>query len=93
MKRAFDLAGYTEDDIQGRFPALWNAFSYGPPPHGGIAPGVDRMIMLLLDEPNIRQVIAFPLNQKGQDLLMNAPSTVKEKQLQDVHINIRTTSK
>jgi aspartyl-tRNA synthetase len=93
MKRAFDLAGYTEDDIQSRFPALWNAFSYGPPPHGGIAPGVDRMIMLLLDEPNIRQVIAFPLNQKGQDLLMNAPSTVKEKQLQDVHINIRTTSK
>jgi len=93
MKRAFDLAGYTEHDIQSRFPALWNAFSYGPPPHGGIAPGVDRMIMLLLDEPNIRQVIAFPLNQKGQDLLMNAPSTVREKQLQDVHINIRTTSK
>ncbi|MEN9528683.1 MAG: aspartyl-tRNA ligase [Pseudomonadota bacterium] len=93
MKRAFELAGYTEDDIQNRFPALWNAFSYGPPPHGGIAPGVDRMIMLLLDEPNIRQVIAFPLNQKGQDLLMNAPSLVKEKQLHDVHISIRSTSK
>jgi aspartyl-tRNA synthetase len=93
MKRAFELAGYTEDDIQTRFPALWNAFSYGPPPHGGIAPGVDRMIMLLLDEPNIRQVIAFPLNQRGQDLLMNAPSLVKEKQLQDVHISIRGTSK
>ncbi|MBM3382473.1 MAG: aspartate--tRNA ligase [Betaproteobacteria bacterium] len=93
MKRAFELAGYTEDDIQTRFPALWNAFSYGPPPHGGIAPGVDRMIMLLLDEPNIRQVIAFPLNQKGQDLLMNAPSSVKEKQLQDVHISLRGTSK
>ncbi|MEN9827163.1 MAG: hypothetical protein RI953_2908 [Pseudomonadota bacterium] len=94
MKRAFELAGYTEHDIQSRFPALWNAFSYGPPPHGGIAPGVDRMIMLLLDEPNIRQVIAFPLNQKGQDLLMNAPSVVKEKQLAEAHISIRqTTSK
>jgi len=93
MKRAFELAGYTEDDIQTRFPALWNAFSYGPPPHGGIAPPGDRMIMLLLDEPNIRQVIAFPLNQKGQDLLMNAPSSVKEKQLQDVHISLRGTSK
>lgn len=93
MKRAFEIAGYTEDDIKNRFPALWNAFAYGPPPHGGIAPGIDRMIMLLLDEPNIRQVIAFPLNQKGQDLLMNAPSMVKEKQLQDVHINVRQTSK
>ncbi|MFZ9521249.1 MAG: aspartate--tRNA ligase [Silvanigrellaceae bacterium] len=92
MKRAFELAGYTENDIQTRFPALWNAFSYGPPPHGGIAPGVDRMIMLLLDEPNIRQVIAFPLNQKGQDLLMNAPSIVKEKQLAEAHISIRTST-
>ncbi|NBO37857.1 aspartate--tRNA ligase [bacterium] len=88
MKRAFELAGYSEDEIHSRFPALWNAFSYGPPPHGGIAPGIDRMIMLLLDEPNIRQVIAFPLNQKGQDLLMNAPSRVKEKQLVDVHIAV-----
>jgi aspartyl-tRNA synthetase len=93
MKRAFEIAGYSEDDIQSRFPALWNAFSYGPPPHGGIAPGVDRMIMLLLDEPNIRQVIAFPLNQKGQDLMMNAPAPVKEKQLSDVHINIQSMSK
>lgn len=93
MKRAFDVAGYSEAEIESRFPALWNAFSYGPPPHGGIAPGIDRMIMLLLDEPNIRQVIAFPLNQKGQDLLMNAPSKVKDKQLADVHISIRNTSK
>jgi aspartyl-tRNA synthetase len=93
MKRAFDIAGYKESEIESRFPALWNAFSYGPPPHGGIAPGIDRMIMLLLDEPNIRQVIAFPLNQKGQDLLMNAPSTVKDKQLADVHICLRGTSK
>lgn len=93
MKRAFDVAGYSESEIETRFPALWNAFAYGPPPHGGIAPGIDRMIMLLLDEPNIRQVIAFPLNQKGQDLLMNAPSVVKEKQLADVHISVRNTSK
>jgi aspartyl-tRNA synthetase len=88
MKKAFALAGYTEDDIQSRFPALWNAFAYGAPPHGGIAPGVDRMVMLLLDEPNIREIIAFPLNQKAQDLLMNAPNHVNPKQLQDVHIKL-----
>lgn len=93
MKRAFELAGYSESEIEHRFPALWNAFSYGPPPHGGIAPGVDRMIMLLLDEPNIRQVIAFPLNQRGQDLLMNAPAPVKEAQLKDAHIQLSTPSK
>lgn len=93
MKRAFEIAGYSEEDIQHRFPALWNAFSFGPPPHGGIAPGVDRMIMLLLDEPNIRQVIAFPLNQKGQDLMMNAPAPVKDKQLRDVHLQIQSVSK
>ena len=88
MKRAFELAGYSEADISAKFPSLWNAFSYGAPPHGGIAPGVDRMIMLLLDEPNIREIIAFPLNQKAQDLLMNAPSQLSEKQLKDVHIKL-----
>lgn len=88
MKKAFALAGYTEDDIQSKFPALWNAFSYGAPPHGGIAPGVDRIVMLLLDEPNIREIIAFPLNQKAQDLLMNAPNHVNEKQLRDVHVKL-----
>jgi len=93
MKRAFELAGYSESEIEHRFPALWNAFSFGPPPHGGIAPGVDRMIMLLLDEPNIRQVIAFPLNQRGQDLLMNAPAPVKEKQLKDANIQLANASK
>lgn len=93
MKRAFELAGYSESEIESRFPALWNAFSYGPPPHGGIAPGVDRMIMLLLDEPNIRQVIAFPLNQRGQDLLMNAPAPVKSSQLKDAHIQLSPVSK
>ena len=93
MKRAFELAGYSESEIEHRFPALWNAFSFGPPPHGGIAPGVDRMIMLLLDEPNIRQVIAFPLNQRGQDLLMNAPAPVKNKQLTDAHIQLTSASK
>ncbi|MCA2959463.1 MAG: aspartate--tRNA ligase [Silvanigrellales bacterium] len=88
MKKAFALAGYTEGDIESKFPALWNAFAYGAPPHGGIAPGVDRIVMLLLDEPNIREIIAFPLNQKAQDLLMNAPSHVNEKQLRDVHVKL-----
>jgi aspartyl-tRNA synthetase len=89
MKRAFEVAGYDERTVETKFPALWNAFAYGAPPHGGIAPGVDRMIMLLLDEPNIREVISFPLNGKAQDLLMGAPSEVTEKQMRDVHISIR----
>ena len=88
MQRAFELAGYTEEDITSKFPALWNAFAYGAPPHGGVAPGVDRIVMLLLDEPNIREIIAFPLNQKAQDLLMNAPNSVSERQLHDVHVKI-----
>ena len=89
MVKAFDIAGYTFDDIQNKFPALFNAFQYGPPPHAGIAPGVDRIVMLIANEPNIREVIAFPMNSKAQDLLMGAPSEVTEKQLREVHIKLR----
>lgn len=89
MKRAFEIAGYDEAHIEKKFPALWNAFNYGPPPHGGIAPGIDRMVMILLDEPNIREVITFPMNQKGVDLLMNAPSEVPKKSLDEIHITIK----
>ena len=89
MKKAFEIAGYSESDVENKFGALWNAFTFGAPPHGGIAPGIDRMIMLLLNEPNIREVIAFPLNQKAMDLLMKAPSSVSEKQLKEIHIQLK----
>lgn len=88
MIKAFEIAGYGKDVIEEKFAALFNAFHYGAPPHAGVAPGVDRMIMLLTDEPNIREVIAFPMNSKAQDLLMQAPGTVTEKQLREVHIKI-----
>ncbi len=88
MKKAFEIAGYTEEDIKTKFAALFKAFHYGAPPHAGIAPGVDRMLMLLAGEESIRDVIAFPMNSKAQDLLMQAPGTVTEKQLREVHIKI-----
>ena len=88
MLKAFEIVGLGEDVVQSKFPALYNAFSYGPPPHAGIAPGVDRMVMLLLGEENIREIIAFPMNKKAQDILMNAPCEVTEKQLKEVHIKI-----
>ena len=88
MVKAFDIAGYSMEDIESKFPALFNAFQYGPPPHAGIAPGIDRMVMLLCNEPNIREVIAFPMNSKAQDLLMGAPSDVTAKQLREVHIKL-----
>ena len=89
MKKAFEIAGYSSDEVEKRFGALYNAFQYGAPPHAGGAPGIDRMIMLLLDETNIREVIAFPKNSKARDLLMKAPAVVTEAQLRDVHIKLR----
>lgn len=86
MYRAFEIAGYTKADVEERFGGLLNAFKYGAPPHGGCAPGVDRMVMLLADEPNIREIIAFPLNQQGLDLLMQAPSVVDPERLKELHI-------
>ena len=88
MIKAFEIAGYKEEIVKEKFPALFNAFQFGAPPHAGIAPGVDRMIMMLADEETIRSVIAFPMNSKSQDMLMGAPSRVTEKQLQEVHIKL-----
>ena len=88
MVKAFEIAGYTEKEVETRFGALYNAFQYGTPPHAGAAPGLDRMVMLIADSDNIREVIAFPKNKKARDLLMRSPSKVTEKQLEDVHIKI-----
>ena len=86
MYKAFELAGYSQADVDENFSGMIEAFKLGAPPHGGSAPGIDRIVMLLADEPNIREVIAFPLNQKAQDLMMGAPSLVSPRQLRDVHI-------
>ena len=88
MVKAFEIAGYSKEHIEEKFPALFNAFQYGAPPHAGIAPGVDRMLMLLAGTDTIRDVIAFPMNSKAQDLMMGAPGNVTKEQLQDVHIKI-----
>ena len=88
MIKAFEIAGYTREHIENKFGALFNAFQYGAPPHAGAAPGIDRLLMLLTDETNIREVIAFPKNSRARDLLMQAPSNVTEEQLRDVHIKI-----
>lgn len=89
MIKAFELAGYSAEEVEKRFGALFRAFHYGAPPHAGMAPGVDRMIMLLKDEENIREVIAFPMNSNAQDMLLGAPNTVSEQQLREVHIKLR----
>ncbi len=89
MRKAFEIAGYGEEDLKAKFGALYNAFSYGAPPHAGMAPGVDRMIMLIAGEETIRDVIAFPLNGNAQDLLMGAPGEVTEQQLREANIKIR----
>jgi aspartyl-tRNA synthetase len=88
MYKAFTIAGYPPEEVDKRFGGMINAFKLGAPPHGGIAPGVDRMVMLLAGESNIREVIAFPMNQKAQDLMMNAPNTVMEKQLRELHLKL-----
>ncbi len=93
MVKAFEIAGYEEEEIKNRFGALYNAFQYGTPPHAGAAPGVDRMIMLIADSTNIREVIAFPKNKKARDLLMRAPSVVTKQQLDDVHIEVKNEEK
>lgn len=87
--KAFTIAGYTEEDLQTKFQSLYHAFQYGAPPHAGMAPGIDRMLMLLTGEENIREVIVFPMSANAQDLMMNAPSEVTEQQLREVHIKIR----
>ena len=89
MKKLFAIAGYEEEEIEKRFKALYEAFQYGAPPHAGMAPGLDRILMMLLDEDSIRETIAFPMSASGSDILMNAPSTVTEQQLREVHIKVR----
>ncbi len=93
MYKAFEIGGYSKDEVNSNFGGMINAFSTGAPPHGGIAPGIDRIVMLLADAPNIREVIAFPFNQQAQDLMMNAPNEVSEKQLRELHIRIRKPRK
>ncbi len=88
MVKAFQMIGLGEEDVKAKFPAMYNAFTYGAPPHAGAAPGVDRMVMLLTGEESIREVITFPMNKNAQDLMMDAPTTVSQKQLDDVHILI-----
>jgi aspartyl-tRNA synthetase len=88
MYKAFEIAGYTREEVDTSFPGMIGAFKFGAPPHGGSAPGIDRIVMLLADEPNIREVIVFPMNQKAEDLMMNAPATVMDKQLKELSIRI-----
>jgi aspartyl-tRNA synthetase len=88
MLRAFEIAGYGPEEVEKRFGGMLKAFRHGAPPHGGLAPGIDRIVMLLAQEPNLREVIAFPMTQNAEDLLMNAPSTVSDKQLRELHIRL-----
>ena len=89
MKKAFELAGYTEEDVENKFKSLYTAFQYGAPPHAGMAPGIDRILMLLKDEENIREMVAFPLGANGADAMMGCPNEIFEKQLRETHIKIR----
>jgi aspartyl-tRNA synthetase len=88
MIKAFEMVRLGEDEVKAKFPAMYNAFTYGAPPHAGIAPGVDRMIMLLAGEDSIREIIAFPMNKNAQDIMMDAPGTVEQSQLDELHISI-----
>ena len=89
LKKAFEIAGYDEDVVKAKFPSLYEAFKYGAPPHAGMAPGIDRILMLLKDEENIREMVAFPLSANGADAMMGCPGEVFEKQLRETHIKIR----
>jgi len=93
MYKAFDIVGYDRSVVDEKFGGMINAFKLGAPPHGGIAPGIDRTVMLLADEPNIREVIAFPFNQQAEDLMMNAPAEVTLKQLRELHIEVKLPKK
>ncbi len=93
MYKAFEIAGYKKEEVDANFSGMIEAFKLGAPPHGGSAPGIDRIVMLLADEPNIREVIAFPLNQRAQDLMMGAPSPADARQLRDVHIRLAEPAK
>jgi aspartyl-tRNA synthetase len=88
MEKAFAIAGYSKEELEQRFGGMLRALQYGAPPHGGIAPGIDRMVMLLCGEENLRQVVMFPMNQQAEDLLMGAPSEVSPKQLKELHIKL-----
>lgn len=89
MYKAFEIAGYTRQEVETQFSGMLNALKYGAPPHGGSAPGIDRIVMLLAEEPNLREIVAFPMNQQAQDLLMGAPSEVTQKQLEELHIRVQ----
>jgi len=93
MVRAFGIAGYSEADVEARFGGMLAAFCFGAPPHGGSAPGIDRMVMLLADEPNIREVILFPLNQQGEDLMMGAPAPVDAGRLRELSLRVELAPK
>ena len=89
MYKLFSIVGYDKNQVNEKFSGMINALSYGAPPHGGIAPGIDRIVMLLADEKNIREVTMFPMNQNAQDLMMNAPSKVSEEQLKELSLNLK----
>ena len=90
MYKLFKIAGYDKDQVDEKFSGMINALSYGAPPHGGIAPGLDRIVMLLANEKNIREVTMFPMNQNAEDLMMNAPSNVSEAQLKELHLTLKS---
>ena len=93
MVKALEVVGRGEEEVKAKFPAMYNAFCYGAPPHAGIAPGVDRMVMLIAGEDSIREIIPFPMNKNAQDVMMGAPAEVDEKQLREVHIKISAPEK